>query len=107
MYNPLKYAWIEEERRFLLGSNPLESTPAESFNRIIDRYITGTRLRLRRIESPSGEVLVEIEAQSGVEISSLPVPEFATREVTGDQMFSGGKLVELLKTDFQSWMATW
>jgi CYTH domain-containing protein len=47
---------VEEERRFLLSEPPtgLATTP---FIRIFDHYLDGTRLRLRRIESPSGEVL--------------------------------------------------
>lgn len=148
----------------------------EPFHRIIDRYIPGTRLRLRRIESPSGETLVfklgqkyrtpdldahqtlmtnfyldeaeyqvltplggstitkrryryhhagfdysldvfegnlnglvlaEIESHSEVDISPLPVPEFATREVTDDPLFTGGKLAELSQDEFQAWLATW
>jgi len=58
MYQPLKYAKIEEERRFLLKSIPEDLNAEESYLRIIDRYITSTRLRLRRIESPLGETLV-------------------------------------------------
>ncbi|TAK11365.1 MAG: hypothetical protein EPO32_12405 [Anaerolineae bacterium] len=49
------YARIEEERRFLLAALP-KDVPADSpITRIHDRYINGTRLRLRRFESPSGE----------------------------------------------------
>ena len=176
MYNPLKYARIEEERRFLLETIPEDLSAEESFNRIIDRYISGTRLRLRQIESPSGEALVfklgqkyetpdqkshqtimtniylneaeyqalavlggstltkrrypyhyarydysldvfegnldglvlaEIENQPGFDLSSLPVPEFAIREVTQAEMFSGGKLAELSKDEFQEWWAAW
>ena len=58
MIHPLKYAKIEEERRFLLGAIPEDLSAEKSFHRIIDRYIPGTRLRLRRIESASGEALV-------------------------------------------------
>ena len=173
MYNPLKYARIEEERRFLLESIPENLSAVESFNRVIDFYIPGTRLRLRRIESSSGEALVfklgqkyetpdqkshqiimtniylneaeyqalavlggstltkrrypnhydghyysldvfegnldglvmaEIESQPGVDITSLPVPEFATREVTDDPLFTGGELAELSKDQFQAWL---
>jgi CYTH domain-containing protein len=55
---PLKYARIETERRFLLESIPEDLQGGESFTKIIDHYIPGIRLRLRRIESASGETLV-------------------------------------------------
>jgi CYTH domain-containing protein len=50
------YAKIEVERRFLLSNTP-DDLNEESYLRIIDRYITDTRLRLRRVESPAGEIL--------------------------------------------------
>lgn len=52
----MKYARIERERRFLMGELP-EEVDAAAYQRIIDRYIPGTRLRLRRIESPTGETV--------------------------------------------------
>jgi CYTH domain-containing protein len=58
MYHPLKYDKIEAERGFLLKSIPEDLNAEESYLRIIDRYITGTRLRIRRIESPLGETLI-------------------------------------------------
>ncbi len=42
-----KYARPERERRFLLAAVPADAVPA---HRILDRYIRGTRLRLRRME---------------------------------------------------------
>jgi CYTH domain-containing protein len=49
-----KYARIERERRFLLAGPP---PPAAVIARrhITDRYLPGTRLRLRRIEHPGSE----------------------------------------------------
>jgi CYTH domain-containing protein len=44
-----KYARVERERRFLLAGPPLESAVTAA-RRITDRYLTGTRLRLRRVE---------------------------------------------------------
>jgi CYTH domain-containing protein len=44
-----KYARVERERRFLLARPPSASAVTAS-RRIIDRYLTGTRLRLRRAE---------------------------------------------------------
>jgi CYTH domain-containing protein len=44
-----KYARLERERRFLLAGPPSASSVTAS-RRIIDRYLPGTRLRLRRVE---------------------------------------------------------
>lgn len=44
-----KYARIERERRFLLSGPPQVSAVLATY-RIIDRYLTGTRLRLRRVQ---------------------------------------------------------
>ena len=49
-----KYARIERERRFLLAGPP--PLMAVTGRRITDRYLPGTRLRLRRIDNlPSGD----------------------------------------------------
>jgi hypothetical protein len=53
--HPLKYAVIERERRFLLRCLP-EIEPAEVW-RIRDRYLDGTRLRLREVEHPDGSIV--------------------------------------------------
>jgi CYTH domain-containing protein len=47
-----KYARIERERRFLLEELPPMLTRASEHVQIWDNYITGTRLRLRRIRVP-------------------------------------------------------
>jgi CYTH domain-containing protein len=44
-----KYARVERERRFLLAGPPSASTVTAS-RRITDRYLPGTRLRLRRVD---------------------------------------------------------
>jgi CYTH domain-containing protein len=44
-----KYARVERERRFLLAGPPSPSAAADS-RRITDRYLPGTRLRLRRVD---------------------------------------------------------
>jgi CYTH domain-containing protein len=49
----LKYAQVERERRFLLGGEPPGLDPADGW-RIVDRYVDGTRLRLRRMERLDG-----------------------------------------------------
>jgi CYTH domain-containing protein len=46
-----KYARIERERRFLL-SEPPSPAAVTARRRITDRYLPGTRLRLRRIDYP-------------------------------------------------------
>ena len=47
-----KYARVERERKFLLDRLPEELTPASPHVQITDNYITGTRLRLRKIRDP-------------------------------------------------------
>jgi len=49
-----KYARIERERRFLLASLP-SASPVTDSRRITDRYLPGTRLRLRRVDYSDGE----------------------------------------------------
>ncbi len=44
-----KYARVERERRFLLAAPPPASAGTAP-RRITDRYLTGTRLRLRRVD---------------------------------------------------------
>ncbi len=50
----MKYARIERERRFLLPRVPPEVDLAGPFNEIHDRYIVGTRLRLREVRPSDG-----------------------------------------------------
>jgi len=47
-----KYARIERERRYLLRDLPEGLTRADHHLQITDNYITGTRLRLRRVRDP-------------------------------------------------------
>ena len=49
----LKYAVVERERRYLLGSLPDGVTDTLE---IVDRYVSGTRLRLREIRERDGTV---------------------------------------------------
>jgi CYTH domain-containing protein len=51
----LKYAHVERERRWLLSGVPAGVTP-ESTLTITDRYLTGTRLRLREVVAGDGSV---------------------------------------------------
>jgi CYTH domain-containing protein len=49
-----KYALVERERRFLMAGLPPGGAGAAARRvDIVDRYLTGTRLRLRRVSSPA------------------------------------------------------
>lgn len=50
----LKYAVVERERRFLIANLP---EGVSSTKHILDRYVTGTRLRLREVREPDGSVI--------------------------------------------------
>lgn len=47
-----KYARIERERRYLLQDLPEGITRADPHLQITDNYITGTRLRIRKVRDP-------------------------------------------------------
>lgn len=47
-----KYARIERERRYLLRDLPEGLTRADPHLQITDNYITGTRLRIRKVREP-------------------------------------------------------
>jgi CYTH domain-containing protein len=47
-----KYARLEQKRRYLLGDLPGDLTRAGEHVQITDNYITGTRLRLRKVRDP-------------------------------------------------------
>jgi hypothetical protein len=54
--DPLKYAKVERGRRWLLADVP--DLPADARTlRIVDRYLTGTRLRLREVTHDDGTVV--------------------------------------------------
>lgn len=57
MTKVLKYARIERERRYLLSMPPVGLNMDGDYSRIVDLYVPNTRMRLRRIEKPSGHVL--------------------------------------------------
>jgi CYTH domain-containing protein len=159
-----KYARVERERRFLLREMPEPLTRASLHVQIWDNYITGTRLRLRKIRTPQtkkwtlkltqkhapappdfsrtiitntylsayeyevlsvfegneirknrypyeyegrkysidvflgalwGLILAETEFETDEEMQSFTPPPFVAREVTNDETFTGGQLVEL------------
>ena len=47
-----KYARIERERRYLLQDLPEGLTRADDHQQITDNYLTGTRLRIRKVRDP-------------------------------------------------------
>src|SRR3954464_4701096 len=47
-----KYAQVERERRYLLENLPEGLSRADHHLQITDNYITGTRLRLRKVRDP-------------------------------------------------------
>ena len=51
-----KYAQIERERRWLLAAPPDTLQNSHDYQRIEDRYITGTPLRLRHMTDATGQV---------------------------------------------------
>ncbi|MGG5257789.1 hypothetical protein [Phycicoccus avicenniae] len=53
MQPSLKYAVVERERRFLVAGVPDGDVERRE---ITDRYLIGTRLRLREVRSPDGSV---------------------------------------------------
>ncbi|HEX8291251.1 MAG TPA: hypothetical protein VF570_05835, partial [Pyrinomonadaceae bacterium] len=46
------YARVERERRYLLGELPPGLKLADPHTQITDNYVTGTRLRLRKVRDP-------------------------------------------------------
>ena len=53
MSDSLKYAVVERERRYIVASLP---EGVITIRDILDRYVTGTRLRLREVREDDGSV---------------------------------------------------
>ncbi|HLL76674.1 MAG TPA: hypothetical protein VK421_15575 [Pyrinomonadaceae bacterium] len=170
----MKYARVERERRYLLRELPPGLRVNDPHIQIFDNYITGTRLRLRKVRVPErrewtwkltqkfapdagdfsrtvianiylsqaeyevlsvfegnevrknrypyehdgrkfsvdvflgalhGLVLAETEFHTDEELRDFPVPAFAAREVTNDELFTGGRLVSLTADDVRTELA--
>jgi len=71
-----KYARYELERRFLVERLPA-GVDEHDVRVILDRYLTGTRLRLRRVEHPDGNV----EHKLGQKEAPSP-PDYAVTTIT-------------------------
>ncbi len=165
-----KYARVERERRYLLQDLPEGLTRASPHVQITDNYLTGTRLRLRKIRDPQtnkwtvkltqkfaydagdfsrtiitniylnaleadtlavfaaneirknrypfefegrkfsvdmflgdlfGLVLAEVSFETDEELDNFPRPPFAIADVTGTELFTGGRLCELSFADIR------
>jgi CYTH domain-containing protein len=69
---PSKYARIEIERRFLLADVP-DGAEVSAVHEIDDRYIDGTRLRLRRMAQVGGATQLKLTQK-------LPEPDAGARQ---------------------------
>lgn len=165
-----KYARVERERRYLLQDLPEGLTRASRHVQITDNYLTGTRLRLRKIRDPQankwtvkltqkfapnpedfsrtlitniylnaleaemlavfdaneirknrypfdfegrrfsvdmflgdlfGLVMAEVSFETDDELEKFPRPPFAVADVTGSELFTGGRLCELTFADIR------
>jgi CYTH domain-containing protein len=170
----MKYARTERERRYLLPGLPEGLRVNDPHTQIFDNYITGTRLRLRKMRVPErrewtwkltqkfapdpadfsrtvisniylsqieyetfsvfegnelrknrypyehagrkfsvdvflgalhGLVLAETEFDTDEELRDFPAPSFAAREVTNDELFTGGRLVGLTVEEIRAELA--
>lgn len=52
-----------------------------------------------------GLIMAEAEFDSVAEASSLEIPAYIAHEVTGDERFTGGRLVAASAEDVRSWLA--
>jgi CYTH domain-containing protein len=166
-----KYARVERERRYLLQDLPEGLTRADHHLQITDNYITGTRLRIRKVRDPKtnkwivkftqkfapdpadlsrtiitnlylnaieaetlsvfeaneirknrypfsfegrqfsidmflgdlfGLVMAEVSFETDEELDNFAKPPFAIADVTNNEIFSGGKLSELMFEDIRN-----
>ncbi|MEO7745456.1 MAG: hypothetical protein ABIV05_04440 [Actinomycetota bacterium] len=70
MTNPLKYAVVERERRFLLRGLPDGVTATRT---IVDRYVVGTRLRLREVHEDDGTVVRKLSHKVRLDVGPAEV----------------------------------
>ena len=76
----LKYAVVERERRYLLASLP---AGVDSTARIVDRYLTGTRLRLREVQDDDGVIVRKLGQK--VRLSEGPAAVACTNFYLNDE----------------------
>lgn len=83
-----KYARFERERRFLLAAPP-EPARVTATRLINDRYLRGTRLRLRRVERPDlGTVEYKLTQKIPLEASSAVRPWGVQGSITNTYLSS-------------------
>ena len=80
---PLKYAVVERERRFLLASLP---EGVVDISEVVDRYVTGTRLRLREVRDGEGTVIRKLGHK--VRLSEGPAEVACTNFYLNDREWS-------------------
>jgi len=79
-----KYARFEYERRLLLREIPADAAADEGWE-IVDRYIVGTHLRLRRMERrSSGDVVLKLGQKEAPE-----APDFSRLTITNMYLSQG------------------
>ena len=76
----LKYAVVERERRYRVGRLP---DGVSSTKEILDRYVTGTRLRLREVRESDGTVIRKLGHK--VRISEGPAEVACTNFYLNDE----------------------
>jgi CYTH domain-containing protein len=90
----LKYAVVERERRFLLASLPEGVVGTKE---IVDRYVTGTRLRLREVREDDGTVVRKFSQK--VRLGEGPEEVACTNFYLNDQEWAalGGLPAQVLR----------
>lgn len=102
----LKYAQVEHERRFLVGRVP-DLSGARRVLEIDDRYVVGTRLRLRTVREDGAEVVhklghkVRFDPGSGAELAhtSLYLDEAERAVLSGLPAYELAKTRHILPLD--------
>jgi CYTH domain-containing protein len=91
-----RYAQVEREQRWLLREVPVEATRTTS---IVDRYVIGTRLRLRRAENSDG-VVFKFAQKVRVNPADPEVVKLTNMYLSADEyaVLSGLPAVELRKS---------
>ena len=79
-----KYARIERERRFLLDRFPNEANVAR-VRRIVDRYIDGTALRLRKQSEDGGPIIFKLTQKLPVRSSGAQQGFITSMYLTEDE----------------------